>query len=366
MSHDEGHYNKQENGGNYGRSSMLDPLRKLFHSGCTSEGHTDTYADVQSQQSKDKGNPLPVSPIQAVKEQPADKTRQLSLGGMIMGLMTIIVGMYMLVFLWGITWCRYDSQRREEEKLRMEQERVRKERLAAERERIAKLRVNVARKAARNNGATTAGKTADSSTSAAKATASAPKPRKESSNRATSYVCYYNVGDIAAGAFAYCRYLRYVDVECRSIGSKAFLSCTALEELTVRAGLTQIGSKAFADCPRLTIALFPKTVHSMGKDAFDGTTSIREVSIPYKVREQMCRQISQCNKINTIYILSDTFFKMPRAMREGGLERSMVRLYVPDALLADFCKDHEWILFNEILPLSKSKWYDAHGIYKND
>lgn len=190
--------------------------------------------------------------------------------------------------------------------------------------------------------------------------------RKVSPNHVKYLVFNYNIGDIPANKYAYCRDLESVDIECRSIGSNAFLSCTALTKVTVRAGLTQVSNKAFAECYSLKIILLPKTVREIGKNVFEDTKRIVEISIPYKVREQLCDQTRQCDRINTLYILSDTFFKMPNGLKENNLSRQLAKLYVPDALLADFCKDPEWILFNEILPLSQSPWYDAHGRYKKD
>ncbi len=188
------------------------------------------------------------------------------------------------------------------------------------------------------------------------------RPKPKTSSNPIKYLS--SNSDISASEYAYCRNLREVELECRHIGSKAFLSCSALEEVIAERNLTQVDSRAFADCKRLSTVLFPHTLRKIGSNIFEDSRNIREASLPYGVREQLGEQIGDMGAINTLYVLTDRFYKMPKGLKEGNLHRPSARLYVPDALLADFCKDTEWILFNEILPLSQSRWYDARGRYK--
>ena len=175
-----------------------------------------------------------------------------------------------------------------------------------------------------------------------------------------------NIGDIQSNAFANSLKLQSVDIECRNIGNKAFIGCRALREVIIRKSLTEIGDKAFAECPRLRTILLPNSLQRIGKDIFENTNDIREISIPYRVREELCTQIGKNSALGTLYILGNKFFKLPQGLKSAGIDRRQMTIYVPDALLVDFCKDLEWILFDQILPLSQSVWYDSKGMYKKD
>lgn len=329
MSHHEGHYNREERSTGHDHGGLWTSLRSRLHAS------------------------------DAMDKPACDATGGPSLSGMLLKLAACIIGMYMAVFVWGIWWCRHVAIQREEEKQRqelvqrqLEEKKIRQEQLLREQQRKEQERRAKAHSAA-------AQKTVSPATR--------PRPaRKESPNQIAYLRSAGNIGTIPANAYAYCRKLWYVDIECSGIGRGAFLGCTALEKVMIRGGLTKIESKAFVDCPSLTIVLFPKTLRTLGNDIFEGTAKIRELSIPSRVSEQLCGQMGDGRRIQSLYILTDTFFNMPQSMKDSGLDRSLTRLYVPDALLVDFCKDHDWILFGEILPLSRSKWYDAQGLYKDN
>lgn len=286
---------------------------------------------------------------------------------MLIGLLVPIIGMYIVVFLVGSLWIEFTTQQRIEKKQRIEQEyQKRQQHLAHDKKEQERPERAYSTQVQNTAGTNSQKQFSQINTPPKTETSPLKATRKVSPNHIKYIVSNYNIGDIPDNKYAYCRDLESVDIECRSIGRNAFLSCTALTKVTVRAGLTQVSNKAFADCYSLEIILLPKTVSKMGKNVFEDTKRIVEISIPYKVREQLCYQTRQCDRINTLYILSDTFFKMPDGLKENNLSRQSAKLYVPDALLADFCKDPEWILFNEILPLSQSPWYDARGRYKKD
>lgn len=345
MNNFEGHYNKKEKNGGCNNDSLWDSFRNILPS----------------------PDSTPNSCHTPKRTTPWNIQNPTSVNGMLIGLLVPIIGMYIVVFLVGSWWSEFATQQRIEQKQRIEHESQKRQQHLAhdkkEQERIE--RANSTQ--VRNTTGTNSKKQVSKINTPPKTETAPLKPtRKVSPNHIEYIVSDCNIGDIPANKYAYCRDLESVDIECRSIGRNAFLSCTALTKVTVRAGLTQVSNKAFAECYSLKIILLPKTVHEMGKNVFADTKRIVEISIPYKVREQLCDQTRQCDRINTLYILSDTFFKMPNGLKENKLSRQLAKLYVPDALLADFCKDPEWILFNEILPLSQSPWYDANGKYKKD
>ena len=68
-----------------------------------------------------------------------------------------------------------------------------------------------------------------------------------------------------------------------SIGSSAFLSCSALTSISIPNSVTNIGMEAFSGCSALISVNIPNSVTSIGFEAFDGCSSLTSVSIPNSV-----------------------------------------------------------------------------------
>ncbi len=65
-----------------------------------------------------------------------------------------------------------------------------------------------------------------------------------------------------------------------SIGSDAFNGCTALKEVRISEGLVSVGDNAFMDCTSLREIRLPDSVTHLGIRAFDGCTSLEQFSFP--------------------------------------------------------------------------------------
>ncbi len=336
MKRSEGHYNKSERTGSGGYAKdegngLLDRLRSLFSS---------KEASAPSPPVQEAPAPTPQSQEVCAHqpEPPKSPTR------MLVGMLALITFPYVITaVLFAIMHSADQLEQEQQERQRKERQRKEEERRAIYEEYLKKEQERKERNQRiieKNN----------------------LRPKPKTSSNPIKYLSAYS--NISASEYAYCRNLRRVELGCRHIGSKAFLSCSALEKVIVERNLTQVDSRAFADCKRLSTVLFPHTLRKIGSNIFEDSQNIREASLPYVVREQLGAQLGDMDAINTLYVLTDRFFKMPEGLREGNLHRPSARLFVPDALLADFCKDPEWILFNEILPLSQSRWYDADGVYK--
>ncbi len=298
----------------------------------------------------------PTSPIQDGINIPELKTEaEKTLSGMLIGMLMLIVSPYVIIvflFLVSERCSEQEEQERQKQQQELYQEMQRREEEQRRQNELYRQRLQARQEKERERQERNRQITEKNNL----------RPKPKTSSNTISYLCTNS--NISASEYAYCRNLRDVELESRHIGSKAFLSCSALEEVIVTRNLTQVDSRAFADCRKLSTVIFPKTLRKIGSNIFEDCLDIREISVPYRVREQLCEQIGKRGGIHTLYILTDQFYKMPKGLKEGNIHRPSARLYVPDALLADFCKDPDWILFNEILPLSQSTWYDAKGRYK--
>ena len=68
--------------------------------------------------------------------------------------------------------------------------------------------------------------------------------------------------------------------EATSIGSNAFLGCTALTSITIPNSVTSIESSAFQNCTALTSVTVPNSVTSIGSFAFNLCSNLSSVTLP--------------------------------------------------------------------------------------
>jgi len=66
-----------------------------------------------------------------------------------------------------------------------------------------------------------------------------------------------------------------------TIGSSAFLDCTALTNVTLPNKLISIGSSAFSNCKSLTSITIPDSVTSIGSSAFKGCSGLTNITLPF-------------------------------------------------------------------------------------
>ena len=169
------------------------------------------------------------------------------------------------------------------------------------------------------------------------------------------------VSTIGDNAFSNCQELETVNIRCKIIGKESFKGCASLRTAIIPRNLNWVRQEAFANCPQLETVLFSTTVSQIEENIFLNSNNIREVSIPNNIRTHFFLHLSHCRKINTIYLLSLDYFKMPKSIKDAPIRFSKCKLYVPDAILEQFRNNADWSRFGQILPLSQSRWFDAKG-----
>ena len=165
------------------------------------------------------------------------------------------------------------------------------------------------------------------------------------------------------GDNAFCSYqeLETVNIKCKVVGKESFKGCASLRTAIITCNLNWLRSEAFANCPRLETVLLSTTLSQIEDNVFMNSNNIREVSIPNNVKTHFFQHLSHCRKINTIYLLSLDYFKMPKSIKDAPIQFSKCKLYVPDSKLEQFRKNADWARFGQILPLSQSRWFDKKG-----
>ena len=169
------------------------------------------------------------------------------------------------------------------------------------------------------------------------------------------------VSTIGDNAFGTCQELETVNIRCKIIGKESFKGCASLRTAIIPRNLNWLRQEAFANCPQLETVLLSTTLSQIEDNVFLNSNNIREVSIPNNIKTHFFLHLSHCRKINTIYLLSLDYFKMPKSIKDAPIKFSKCKLYVPDSNLEQFRNNADWSRFGQILPLSQSRWFDAKG-----
>ena len=90
------------------------------------------------------------------------------------------------------------------------------------------------------------------------------------------------VSYIGDGAFANCSSVKSVVIpdSVTAIGSRAFISCSQLEEVTLSSRLSSVGAYAFAGCPKLKTITLPDSLVAIGNNAFSVCSELSSVTVP--------------------------------------------------------------------------------------
>lgn len=161
-------------------------------------------------------------------------------------------------------------------------------------------------------------------------------------------------------AFNGCSALKSLNADVYTIGLDAFRGCTSLETARFGEHIYWIRNGAFGGCSKLRSILMAITMQKLEDGAFDGCTSIEEFSIPNDFKNRMFGLVPSASKWKKIYLLSTEYYKMPK----NCTPNKNCTLYVPDAFLAQFKADADWMQFGAIEPLSKSKYFTKEGFLK--
>jgi hypothetical protein len=117
------------------------------------------------------------------------------------------------------------------------------------------------------------------------------------------------VTSIGTGAFNGYKWLLSVTPmpkSITSIGESAFMSCSALSDVTIGAGVTSIGRSAFYGCTSLKSVAIPNTVTSIGNGAFAYCTGLTKVLIGTGVKSIREYAFSNCTKLVAVFIRTAT------------------------------------------------------------
>ncbi|MDE6613573.1 MAG: leucine-rich repeat domain-containing protein, partial [Clostridia bacterium] len=119
----------------------------------------------------------------------------------------------------------------------------------------------------------------------------------------TSFTVGESITKIGEGAFALCNNLETLSFAANSsleaIGDGAFAGCGALKEINLPAGLKTLGTNAFLQCTALESAAIP-SVETMGNGAFYGCTALNTVSFGANAKVTGAYTFANCSALNSV------------------------------------------------------------------
>ena len=92
--------------------------------------------------------------------------------------------------------------------------------------------------------------------------------------------------------------------EVIGITKEAFMSCTALQTVTIKSGTTFIGQRAFRGVSTLKTVILPDTVTTIKSGAFRGCTELRQITLPSNVTTIRLNAFCDCTKLKAVMVLS--------------------------------------------------------------
>jgi len=117
-----------------------------------------------------------------------------------------------------------------------------------------------------------------------------------------------------------------------SIGNNAFEDCSALKNLDIPQSVTEIGSKAFLGCSALTSLVLPQTVNRIGNTAFQGCSNLETINIPSGVKLIENDTFHGCEKLNDVTIpanvtlIGNSAFKACKTFRNIEIPKGVTKI----------------------------------------
>ena len=170
----------------------------------------------------------------------------------------------------------------------------------------------------------------------------------------TTVVIGGGVTSIGSNAFVNCSALTSVTIpnSVTSIGFRAFEGCSALSSIEIPANVTSIGGEAFSDCTGLTSIEIPANVTSIGGEAFSDCTGLTSIEIPASVTSIGYEAFYGCSSLASVTLKRDT----PPSLGSSAFDDCTLlnAIYVPSSALTAYQGADNWSAYK-----GKMQGYDG-------
>ena len=155
------------------------------------------------------------------------------------------------------------------------------------------------------------------------------------------------VTSIGSSLFYYCCSLKNISIPkgVTNIGSTSFFY-NNLESITIPDSVTSIKNTAFQGCNNLKSITIPNSVTSIGENAFRECRSLKSITIPDSVTS------IGANAFNSCYSLTLDLTKQTKVITLSsliGLDTTVNKILVPNALLSDYKSASYWSSYSDIM-----------------
>lgn len=125
----------------------------------------------------------------------------------------------------------------------------------------------------------------------------------------------------------------------KKIGKQAFDGYTSLTSVTIPGSVKKIDDSAFKGCTSLASVVIPENVKEIGENAFSGCTSLASVVIPESMKEIKYTAFRDCISLSEIRF--DGSVAQWKKL-EKKLYQTMERCYMPSDLLMNWDEGARW------------------------
>jgi len=200
-------------------------------------------------------------------------------------------------------------------------------------------------------------------------------------NNLTSIDIPNSVNVIGSGAFSHCSGLTSISLPNKLVSIEGILGyCSNLEAVTIPSSVTSINTNAFNQCTSLSSIIIdaantvydsrkncnaiiesnsntlilgcngsfiPEGVMIIGTAAFDNAVDIKEITIPYSVKEIGYQAFAFCNALTDVTVLNET----PPVLNSSSFTVNNLTLHVPSGYKGVYKSTDGWKDFKEIVEI---------------
>lgn len=133
-----------------------------------------------------------------------------------------------------------------------------------------------------------------------------------------------------------------------SIGSTAFLDCTAMTEVIMPSSVTSIAASAFERCTGLTTLYIGKGVTTINYEAFKNCSNLTSLILPASVKTIGNETFSGCTSLAEI-IVERTTAPTISSTTFNGVDKTSCTVYVPEGYRSSYINASYWKNFSNIV-----------------
>lgn len=160
------------------------------------------------------------------------------------------------------------------------------------------------------------------------------------------------VTDLRGYSFAFCKSLKRASVPgtVQKVENYVFLGCEALTEVELGEGMTMLGGDMFHDCKSLSSIKLPSTLKEIGHQSFKGCLLLEQLTIPAACTKVGVQIFRDCPAIKVLTSLATV---APEAAQKSFYPEQFeqIELRIPAEAYPSYIDSPVWSMFQKVYDL---------------